>query len=231
MPGNNDRKYSNCWRERERKRIQTAKRNGWTGIYVPATTKTIRRCVFNTTDGNIHPQIGPQQKNMKEYGRAIPRWRQSVSVRPGTFLLKLFRNARLACFWAVGVILTRHRSPVPNWYLPSIDHALDALALLFFPPDFNPRKELRRSSAPTPRRAAEPTTNTTALLCVCHGEIPAGDNKAGETTKSRNGEKENFRVESGRVIYYYKMMTNGRLSSFVSLITSTFICWIKLKDV
>ena len=134
MPGNNDRKYSNCWRERERKRIQTAKRNGWTGIYVPATTKTIRRCVFNTTDGNIHPQIGPQQKNMKEYGRAIPRWRQSVSVRPGTFLLKLFRNARLACFWAVGVILTRHRSPVPNWYLPSIDHALDALALLFFPP-------------------------------------------------------------------------------------------------
>ena len=101
-------------RERERKRIQTAKRNGWTGIYVPATTKTIRRCVFNTTDGNIHPQIGPQQKNMKEYGRAIPRWRQSVSVRPGTFLLKLFRNARLACFWAVGVILTRHRSPVPN---------------------------------------------------------------------------------------------------------------------
>ena len=171
MPGNNDRKYSNCWRERERKRIQTAKRNGWTGIYVPATTKTIRRCVFNTTDGNIHPQIGPQQKNMKEYGRAIPRWRQSVSVRPGTFLLKLFRNARLACFWAVGVILTRHRSPVPNWYLPSIDHALDALALLFFPPNFNPRKELRRSSAPTPRRAAEPTTNTTArpfaALCVC----------------------------------------------------------------
>ena len=67
-----------------------------TGIFIPKLART------------------RQQKNTKEYGRAIPRWRQSVSVRPGTFLLKLFRNARLACFWAVGVILTRHRSPVPN---------------------------------------------------------------------------------------------------------------------